>query len=55
MKAKRVFGDATAMRNRDLPTHALFVKWGSFEAGAFGWPAVMTLTIGLGFALALLF
>lgn len=27
------------------PPHALFVKWGKFQAGAFGIPAIITLGI----------
>lgn len=29
-------------------THALFLKWGRFEAGAYGLPAVALLTLLLG-------
>jgi hypothetical protein len=33
------------MFTKENPPHALFVKWGRFQAGAFGWPAVVTLAI----------
>jgi hypothetical protein len=25
------------------PSHGIFIKWGRFQAGAFGWPAVITV------------
>jgi hypothetical protein len=31
------------MSGEQLPSHALFVQWGRFKAGAFGIPAVVAL------------
>jgi hypothetical protein len=31
------------MTPEQLPSHALFIKWGKFKAGAFGIPAIVTL------------
>jgi hypothetical protein len=33
------------------PSHGIFIKWGRFQAGAFGWPAVVTVltTVVTGF------
>jgi hypothetical protein len=33
------------MKERQDQSHALYVKWGRFQAGAFGWPAVIVLAI----------
>jgi hypothetical protein len=27
------------------PTHGIFIKWGRFQAGAIGWPAVVTILV----------
>jgi hypothetical protein len=27
------------------PAHGIFIKWGRFQAGAFGWPAVLTVLV----------
>jgi hypothetical protein len=27
------------------PSHGIFIRWGRFQAGAFGWPAVITVLV----------
>jgi len=27
------------------PPHAIFVKWGRFQMGVFGWPAILAVLI----------
>jgi hypothetical protein len=38
------------------PSHGIFIKWGRVQAGAFGWPAVLTVlvTVVAGFVGGLL-
>jgi hypothetical protein len=27
------------------PAHGIFIKWGRFQVGAFGWPALLTVLV----------
>ena len=38
------FVERRAMPTDQLPPHALFFRWGKFQAGAFGRPAILALT-----------
>jgi hypothetical protein len=38
------FVERCAMPTDQLPPHALFFRWGKFQAGAFGLPAILALT-----------
>lgn len=29
------------------PAHGIFIKWGRFQVGAFGWPAVVTVLVAI--------
>jgi hypothetical protein len=33
------------MSDERVPSHALFVQWGKFKAGAFGVPAIIALSL----------